>query len=97
MAAEWLLNYTDIVTHVHCCQGAGGIPTSELLYYNAITSLPLLLAIITCSGEGGLALIRAHEGVAAHGVLWFGGTVLCCALMGVLLNWAQFLCTTNHR
>ncbi len=32
-------------------QGAAGCSTSELLYYNAITSLPLLLGIVWLSGE----------------------------------------------
>ena len=45
-------------------QGAEGISTSEMLYYNAVTSLPILVAIVAATGEGGMVMARwviSHE------------------------------------
>lgn len=36
-------------------QGADGISSSELLYYNAITALPLLAVVVMVTGEAGMA------------------------------------------
>ena len=49
-----------------CPQGAGGVPTNELLYYNAITSLPLLLVIVWGTGEGTAALPLYLSGQGGH-------------------------------
>ena len=37
-------------------QGSEGVETNELLYYNAITALPLLAVLVLCDGEAAAAL-----------------------------------------
>eukprot|EP00798_Chlamydomonas_sp_ICE-L_P016801 gene16801-23080_t len=70
--------------------------TSEMLHYNSITCLPILFVVTHITGELHLAVPRAEEGMVLHGAIWFVVTVLSCALMGCLLNWSQFLCTTSN-
>mmetsp|Transcript_12864 Transcript_12864/g.27782 ORF Transcript_12864/g.27782 Transcript_12864/m.27782 type:complete len:379 (+) Transcript_12864:240-1376(+) len=77
-------------------QGAGGIPTSEMLYYNSITSLPLLGVIVLITDEASHMIPRYHESVAEYGLVVFWSTIMTCALMGCLLNYALFLCTANN-
>ena len=77
-------------------QGAGGVSTSELLYYNAITSLPFLAGLVLVTGEAAAAAPQYHAAVSEHGAPGVWSALLSCALMGCLLNYALFLCTVNN-
>ncbi|KAG2483882.1 hypothetical protein HYH03_017276 [Edaphochlamys debaryana] len=77
-------------------QGDEGVGTTELLYYNALTSLPFLLAVVGATGEAGALRGAYAAALAAHGFGALWGTLLSAALMGCLLNYALFLCTVNN-
>ncbi|GAX78815.1 hypothetical protein CEUSTIGMA_g6252.t1 [Chlamydomonas eustigma] len=74
-------------------QGAGGITTSEMLYYNAVTSLPLLMVIVGITGEWAVILHQYHMSIEQHGLAWFWIVSLSCSTMGCILNYSLFLCT----
>lgn len=66
-----------------------GFNSNELLMYNAIMSLPVLIVLTYVSGELGKslpALVKAIEG----GFLWL---FLAALIMGSTLNYALFFCT----
>ncbi|EFJ43034.1 hypothetical protein VOLCADRAFT_66339 [Volvox carteri f. nagariensis] len=77
-------------------QGEEGVSTSEMLYYNAITSVPFLLLVVAGTGEGARLTTAYQTALEVHGAasLWF--TLLSCSLMGCLLNYSLFLCTVNN-
>lgn len=63
----------------------------ELLLYNGILSLPVLLTIILTTGE----IWKAMEGMQAQCAqnVWFLPLLISSLLMGSLLNYCLFLCT----
>jgi len=65
------------------------LQSHELLFYNSLLSLPFLLSLVTWSGELGEALFVYP--------FWSSPTFLVClcamVLMGMSLNYTQFLCT----
>jgi solute carrier family 35 protein len=67
--------------------------TSELLWYNAITALPLLTIITAANGDFYMISASATKGLAAHGSLYFYFLVSGAATIGCLLNYSMFLCT----
>ncbi len=81
---------------VHMLQGGGGSSTSELLYYNAITSIPLLGSIMLMDGDVQSLWPTIAKGSAKHGLLPFMALVLTCSIMGCLLNYSLFLCTMHN-
>ena len=70
--AQARLPYFLITAVLMFIQGAEGISTSEMLYYNAVTSLPILVAIVAATGEGGMVaarwVINNEKGEQAGGV-----------------------------
>lgn len=77
-------------------QGAGGISTSEMLYYNALSSLPFLLLVVAATGEAGQLPGAYAAAVGRSGAATLWGTLAACSLMGCLLNYSLFLCTVNN-
>ncbi|PNW70042.1 hypothetical protein CHLRE_17g703250v5 [Chlamydomonas reinhardtii] len=77
-------------------QGEEGVSTSEMLYYNAITSLPFLLLVCAATGEAAALPAAYSAAVAAHGPVTLWGTLASCSFFGCLLNFALFLCTVNN-
>ncbi|KAG1676390.1 hypothetical protein FOA52_001185 [Chlamydomonas sp. UWO 241] len=77
-------------------QGVAGISTSELLYYNAWSSLPLLAVLVVLTGDWSAAVPAATAAALQHGAFNVSATIACCCLMGCALNYALFLCT-NHN
>ncbi|GIL72333.1 hypothetical protein Vretimale_3998 [Volvox reticuliferus] len=77
-------------------QGDAGIGTSEMLYYNAITSVPFLLLVVWGTGEGAALPAAYQSAVEANGALSLWFTLISCSLMGCLLNYSLFLCTVNN-
>ncbi|GLC35856.1 hypothetical protein PLESTB_000512900 [Pleodorina starrii] len=77
-------------------QGDAGVGTTEMLYYNAITSVPFLLLVVAGTGEAAQLQKAYLAAIAVHGPasLWF--TLISCSLMGCLLNYSMFLCTVNN-
>lgn len=73
-----------------------GTETTELLYYNAITSLPGLLVIFTFTGESKVLAGSSYAGIAELGFFGFTFLVFLCSIMGVLLNYSLFLCTMHN-
>jgi len=72
------------------------VSTSELMVYNALWSVPCLLAVVLVSGDGE----RLGPVVAAcsqkMGGLVFLAMLVGCGMFGLLLNFSQFLCTLNN-
>jgi solute carrier family 35 protein len=64
-----------------------GASTSELLWYNAMQSLPLLLGITAANGDFGRISQHVKTGSAAHGVMYFYFMVVAASTMGCLLNY----------
>ncbi len=54
--------------------------TSEMLYYNAITSLPFLLMVTTATGEAAALPAAYATAVATHGPVTLWTTLVSCAL-----------------
>eukprot|EP00955_Chlamydomonas_euryale_P041091 351893-Chlamydomonas_euryale.AAC.3 len=77
-------------------QGAGGIPTSELLYYTAWSSLPMLASLAIISGEASMVRPVFTLAVQTHGHIPVASTIGSCCALGCALNYALFLCTTNN-
>ncbi|KAG2438204.1 hypothetical protein HXX76_005808 [Chlamydomonas incerta] len=77
-------------------QGEEGVSTSEMLYYNAITSLPFLLLVCAATGEAAALPAAYAAALAAHGPVALWTTLVSCSLFGCLLNYALFLCTVNN-
>ncbi|KAG2450812.1 hypothetical protein HYH02_004647 [Chlamydomonas schloesseri] len=77
-------------------QGEEGVSTSEMLYYNAITSLPFLLLVTAATGEAAALPAAYAAAVATHGPVALWATLVSCSLFGCLLNFALFLCTVNN-
>ncbi|GLI68594.1 hypothetical protein VaNZ11_013064 [Volvox africanus] len=77
-------------------QGDEGIGTSEMLYYNAITSVPFLLVVVWGTGEVAALPAAYQSAVQASGALSLWFTLISCSLMGCLLNYSLFLCTVNN-
>jgi solute carrier family 35 protein len=71
----------------------GASSTSELLWYNALTALPLLSLITAAHGDVFQISGHAAKGLAARGPLYFFTMVIGAATMGCLLNYSMFLCT----
>jgi len=70
--------------------------SSELLYYNSITALPLLLGIAVAAGEVHALPLAYAVGIQTHGASWLWTAILSCSFMGCLLNYALFWCTTTN-
>ncbi|MEW5311225.1 MAG: hypothetical protein WDW38_002958 [Sanguina aurantia] len=71
--------------------------TSELLYYNSITSLPLLIPIAYMAGELPVLSGAWAAAIISSGSVWLAAaTIASCSLMGMLLNYALFLCTQSN-
>ncbi|MCO5560394.1 hypothetical protein L7F22_014009 [Adiantum nelumboides] len=68
-----------------------GYNSHELLLYNAILSLPVLLILIVCSGEGLAALVAFKQQLLLTNS--FLSLLLFSLTMGALLNYSLFLCT----
>jgi hypothetical protein len=64
-----------------------GASTSELLWYNAMQSLPLLLAITAANGDFYRVSQHIQSGTAAHGPVYFYFMVIAASTMGCLLNY----------
>jgi solute carrier family 35 protein len=71
----------------------GASSTSELLWYNALTALPLLSVITAAHGDVFQVSALAAKGLAARGSLYFFTMVIGAATLGCLLNYSMFLCT----
>jgi solute carrier family 35 protein len=77
-------------------QGADGIGTSELLYYNAITSLPVLATMVTLSGDATRLPAVFAASAAMHGTGLVVGCIVLSSVAGCLLNYALFLCVIHN-
>ena len=68
--------------------------TSELLIYNAVLSLPFILAVTVLTGEAfeGIAALRTE--IYNTGALNVSMLLLICSISGVALNFSMFLCTS---
>ncbi|CAG9461052.1 unnamed protein product [Pedinophyceae sp. YPF-701] len=67
-----------------------GATTSELLYFNAILSLPILLVLMVLTGEAWTVWGQYAEAHARHvGLPWL---LIGCSFMGMALNYSLFLC-----
>ncbi|WIA40554.1 hypothetical protein OEZ86_013896 [Tetradesmus obliquus] len=73
-----------------------GASTSELLWYNAMQSLPLLLLITAANGDFTRVAQHIQSGSAAHGAWYFYFMVVAASTMGCLLNYSMFLCTMHN-
>lgn len=65
-----------------------GMSTFGILYYHSILSLPLLAIIAVCVGEIGAALAYTHWTSPSFLIV-----LISSLFMGLLLNYALFLCT----
>lgn len=72
---------------------SGASSTSELLWYNALTALPLLSIVTAANGDFTKIGASAAKGLTAHGSLYFYFMVAGAATIGCLLNYSMFLCT----
>jgi hypothetical protein len=77
-------------------QGADGIGTSELLYYNAIIALPILVAMVTISGDAARVPAVYAASVAAHSTTEVISAIALSSVAGCLLNYALFLCVIHN-
>lgn len=73
---------------------SGASSTSELLWYNALTALPLLSVITAVNGDFYKISASAAKGLTMHGSAYFCFMVTGAATIGCLLNYAMFLCCT---
>lgn len=76
-----------------CCSclqsDVAGSSTSELLWYNALQSLPLLVLITVANGDFTRVSAEAVKGMQAHGPAYFYCMVVATATMGCLLNFSM--------
>ena len=71
-----------------------GSGTAELLNYNAALSMPFLFVMMLVLGEANVLSETLEAGVVtAGGQLPFVALTALCSLLGVVLNYALFLCT----
>eukprot|EP00879_Flechtneria_rotunda_P017465 GHRR01018305.1.p1 GENE.GHRR01018305.1~~GHRR01018305.1.p1 ORF type:complete len:261 (+),score=51.42 GHRR01018305.1:126-908(+) len=79
------------------CQGENAaLSTSELLWYNALTSLPMLTLITAANGDFHIVAAAAATGMSMNGPLYFYFMVIAAATMGCLLNYSMFLCILHN-
>lgn len=73
-------------------QAVDGISSSEMLYYNAVTSLPMLFVIVFVTGEASHLPGVYASAVAKSGLITVWFNVILTAILGVVLNYTLFLC-----
>ena len=74
-------------------QGAKGIPASEMLWYNSISSLPILVLLTWGGGEGASVPRLFAAAAAKHGAGATLTAVALCSTGGIVLNFSMFLAT----
>lgn len=67
--------------------------TWELLYYNAVLSLPFIAVTMVLTSEAGVAVPLFWAGASRLGVGAMSALLLFCSMAGILLNFALFWCT----
>eukprot|EP00878_Enallax_costatus_P013594 GHUV01014213.1.p1 GENE.GHUV01014213.1~~GHUV01014213.1.p1 ORF type:complete len:425 (+),score=77.79 GHUV01014213.1:58-1332(+) len=72
-----------------------GSSTNELLWYNAITSLPLLTAITAVNGDFHKIQSALATGITSHSAFYVYFMIAATATMGCLLNYSMFLCARH--
>ena len=77
-------------------QGAKGIPATEMLWFNSISSLPVLIALTWAFGESAVMGRVYSEAVAKHGVSATLTAIGLCSTGGIILNFSIFLATGEH-
>lgn len=71
-----------------------GYSSNELLVYNALLSLPVLMLLTLATGEIQLSLLALVD--LTHSSPHFLAIFIASLLMGVLLNYSLFLCTQTN-
>ncbi|KAF5826064.1 hypothetical protein DUNSADRAFT_4992 [Dunaliella salina] len=77
-------------------QAHAPVSSQEMLYYNCLTSLPLLMLLVWADGEAASLPGAYATGIETHGAFWLWTAMLSCSFMGCLLNYALFWCTTTN-
>lgn len=72
--------------------GEKGMTSLELLLYNSILSLPVLVLLIFVTGEVYVAVPAIFTTASSHGS-YFLFNLVVSLFIGVLLNYSLFLCT----
>ncbi|EFJ15785.1 hypothetical protein SELMODRAFT_179881 [Selaginella moellendorffii] len=70
--------------------GEDGMSSTELMYYNALLSLPFLAVLIIFTGEAGTAPRLLFYKIQS---IYFFVIVALSLIMGIVLNYTMFLCT----
>ena len=74
--------------------GSKNVGSAEMLFYNGLLSLPMLLPMVFLTGEYKLTVqLFLDQAAESSG---FVPLILMCALLGTLLNLSLFLCTINN-
>ena len=73
-------------------QGAKGIPATEMLWFNSVSSLPLLLAL-TWAFESKMLWPMCSAAVAKQGVAATLTAITLTSAGGIVLNFSIFLAT----
>ncbi|BDA44780.1 UDP-N-acetylglucosamine/UDP-glucose/GDP-mannose transporter [Coccomyxa sp. Obi] len=73
-----------------------GVGTTELLYYNALLSLPFLIVVVLATGEASEIAPAMATAEMQMGVIPLIVLFLVFSLFGMLLNWSMFLCTMSN-
>ncbi|KAK9824238.1 hypothetical protein WJX72_008863 [[Myrmecia] bisecta] len=73
-----------------------GVGTTELLLYNAVLSVPFLVGVLVWSGEAWQVAPSFYTAAESVGPITAPLLIGACATMGMLLNYAMFLCTMHN-
>eukprot|EP00241_Pyramimonas_parkeae_P006921 CAMPEP_0114230482 /NCGR_PEP_ID=MMETSP0058-20121206/3497_1 /TAXON_ID=36894 /ORGANISM="Pyramimonas parkeae, CCMP726" /LENGTH=339 /DNA_ID=CAMNT_0001341693 /DNA_START=131 /DNA_END=1151 /DNA_ORIENTATION=+ len=93
MAATSCILQASYLVTVQKTGAEKGISSNDLLLYNAILSIPVLLLVVLLDGEFHPAMTKLYARSAEFN---FMSVLLASLLMGILLNYAIFLCTQNN-
>ncbi|GAX76987.1 hypothetical protein CEUSTIGMA_g4434.t1 [Chlamydomonas eustigma] len=74
-------------------QGAKGISATEMLWYNSISCLPMLMVSTWYSGEWILMESTFYRALTKHGLTDTLLAIALCSTGGIILNFSQFLAT----
>jgi len=91
MSCTLQATYLILVERTGAERGVGSV---ELLMYNSVISIPVLLFLVVARGEVQPAWEDFHSAWAASG--WFPLLFALCGVMGCFLNFSLFLCTMNN-
>lgn len=70
-----------------------GVPASELLYYNAVLSMPFIAVVMAGTGEMHTVWPEFLVSMERTSPTYMCSMVMLCSFLGIALNYSLFVCT----